>query len=117
MAKLYNFIRLINKYSQAFTVEVEQGGTYDGGIYQPAEPQVYELTGAIVPLGESKIYHSGGAYTAQDRDLYMHTPIPDALKQGVVRYKGNKYTIEELTDFDEYADAYIYRLKRVNINE
>lgn len=117
MAKLYNFVRLIDKYSEEFTVETEQGGTWDGGIYRPAKPKIHSMSGAIVPLGENKLYHSGGAYTEQDRDLYSRTKIPDPLMQGTVHFRGKTYTIESETDYDEYADVYIYRLKRVNIND
>lgn len=117
MAKLYNFIRLIDKYSEVFTVEVEKGGMWDGGIYSPAEPEIHTMKGAIVPLGENKLYHLGGAYTEQDRELYSHTRIPDSLMQGTVHHKGKTYTIENETDYDAFADAYIYRLKRVNIND
>ena len=117
MGKLYNFVRLIKKYSHPFTVEIEKDGEYEGGIYVPGEKSVYELNGAIVPLGERKLYYLGGSYTDQDRDLYMKDKIPDALKQGVVHYKGNTYTIEQETDYDDYANAYIYRLKRVSVND
>lgn len=110
-------MRLIKKYSNPFTVEIEKDGDYDGGLYVPGEKNIYELTGAIVPLGERKLYHLGGSYTEQDRDLYMKDKIPDALRQGIVRYKGNTYTIEQETDFGDYADAYIYRLKRVSVND
>lgn len=112
--KLYNFTRLIKKYKCNFTVVTQTGGTYEGGIYVPENKTETEMIGAIVPLGENKIYQSGGSYTTQDRNLYMFKQIPKPLLSGKVIYKGNIYSIEENTDYSEYCDAFIYTLRRVS---
>lgn len=113
MGKLYNFDRLIDKYSVDFTlVSTAEGGFVDGK-YVAGEATETPCRGAIVPMSERKIYQSGGSYTDKDKQLYMRTAIPAPLKLTKVRYKNNNYNIEQVTDYDDYADAYIYTLKWV----
>lgn len=114
MAKLYNFNRLIDKYSVDFTLLSTSKGGYVGGKYVSGEETATAYRGAIVPVSDSKIYQSGGTLTTKDRQLFMRTPIAQALTNAKVRFKNNEYNIEQVTDFDDYADAYIYLLKWVS---
>lgn len=111
--KLYNFKRLIQKYSVPFVIETEQAGRYESGKWVEDGIVSREATGAIVPLAERKVYSSGGHYTSKDRSLYSVTRIEDFDKSKVV-YKGNVYKVEEETDYSDYADAYVYVLKWVS---
>lgn len=113
MAKLYDFRRLIHKYSVKFEAVHASEGAYVSGHYQEGLVTVTEMHGAIVPLAESKLYKSGGSYTAKDRQLYLFTPITSPLKNTNIRYKGQVYSVEQETDFDDYADVYIYLAKWV----
>lgn len=117
MASLYNFTRLIKRYSRAFSFvpAAASTGKYSGGDLVPgpkSEPVI--MSGAIVPLSEQKIYQSGGSYTTQDRQLYLCRPLPDALKGASVEYQGHNYSVEQDTDWSAYADVYVYLLKRVS---
>jgi hypothetical protein len=117
MGKLYDFTQLIKKYSTEFTVLSQKESRYDGGIRVDGETVTTVLSGAVVPLGERKLYQSGGAYTSQDRSLYMFKRIPQALMDGKVLYKGDTYSIEEETEYSDFADVFIYTLRRVNVND
>lgn len=112
--KLYSFDNLINKYSVNFTFTTYSEGSYVGGKYVEGEATEVACRGAIVPYADSKIYQSGGTITKKDRQLIMRTVIPFSLKGAKVRYKGDEYSIEQSTDFDDYADVYIYALKWVS---
>lgn len=112
MGKLYNFVRLINKYSNTFELITESEGAYVNGKWQAGLATVTEMEGAIIPLSESKIYQSGGTLKKTDRQLYTTTPITDLNAK--IRYKGKTYSIEEDTNWEDYADAYFYILKWVN---
>lgn len=113
--KLYNFTRLISKYKTEFKIVSENGGKYDDdGEWKYAEDETVIKQGAIVPMSESKIYYSGGTYTTQDRTLYMFEKLSSALKNCYVIYQDNKYKIEQETDYSEYADVYVYVLRRVS---
>lgn len=113
MKKLYDFRRLIEKYSVDFLLVTEEKGGYVGGKYVAGKETVTERRGAIVPISDKKIYQSGGTLTDKDRQLFMKTPIEESLKYSNVKYNGCKYSIEQETNFDDYADAYIYMLKWV----
>lgn len=113
MAKLYNFDRLIDKYSVDFTLITISGGSYVGGKYVGSTETETLCRGAIDPISDSKIYQSGGVLTTKDRQLYMRTPIEKSLTDSKIRFKGNVYKIEQDTNYDDYANAYIYMLKWV----
>ena len=114
MAKLYNFKRLIDKYSQTFTLITEDTeGSYVGGKYVKGRESSAAMTGAIVPVSDSKVYQSGGTLTSKDRQLFMKSPITNPLPKSKVQYKGNTYSIEQGTVFEDYADAHVYVLKWV----
>lgn len=115
--KLYNFTRLITKYAVPFIVETDTVGSYDSGIYKPGAAETHDYTGAIVPMSERKQYQSGGTYTSQDRELYMFERIPEALRRGRVVYGNNVYNIESETAYTEYADVYVYTLRRVSADD
>lgn len=116
--KLYNFSRLIHKYSVVFCLHRTQGG-YVAGKWEEGGETVKEMRGAIVPISERKIYDSGGTYTTQDRELYLTEPLKGPLSEYQVLYKGNTYAVEEQRNFEDYADVAVYALKYVSkaVNE
>lgn len=112
MGKLYNFTRLINKYKCDYTLLYHAEGKYEGGLYKDGETITEIKTGAIVPISSKKIYQSGGTYSAKDKQLYSLTRIPKALLGAKVLYQGNTYSIEEDADYSEFADVFIYVLRK-----
>lgn len=124
MGKLYNFRRIIAKYSVSFTLIIHDGGGYVGGKWVDGEAIKIEKRGAIVPVSASgsansnadaQAQHPGGSYITGVRRLYMADPIKEALNGARVEYKGQGYHIKEDTDFGDYADAYIYTIRRVDL--
>lgn len=111
MGKLYDFTRLIKKYSNKFEVISSEDGKYVDGKYQAGLSTVEEMSGAIIPMTERKIYQSGGALKSTDIQLYTIKPLPKDCK---VRYKNNTYSVEEETNHEDYADAYVYVLRWVS---
>lgn len=113
MPKLYNFKRLIEKYSVDFTLVSISEGSYVGGKYVEGVKTETQCRGAVEPISDSKIYQSGGALTTKDRRLFMKNPIEQSLTNSKVIHKGNVYKIEQEANYEDYADAYIYTLKWV----
>lgn len=111
--KLYNFTRLIQKYSVPFCLHRIQGA-YVGGKWEQGGEEVQCMSGAIVPIKDSKIYTSGGTYTLRDRELYLTKPLKGPLSNYKVIYKGNAYKVEAGRNFEDYADAAVYVLKWVS---
>lgn len=122
MAKHFNFTRLINKYSANFTLTAPGDGNYVGGQWESEGKTEITMRGAIVPVtagnantGDMQMYHPGGAYIEGARRLFMVQPITQPLDGAEVKYKGVSYHIEQDVDFRDYADVYIYLLKRVDL--
>lgn len=114
MPKLYNFTRLIKKYSTVFTLFSNGPGQYVSGKYVEGELEEKTMNGAVIPMSESKIYSSGGAYTSKDKQLYILQPFDKALIGKKVRYRDDLYSIESETDYTEYCDTAVYNLKWVS---
>ena len=117
MGKLYNFHRLIQKYSCTFTVSYHNNGSYEGGIYKPGDTVTESVSGAVVPVSAKKAYQSGGSYTEKDKELYVLSQLPRALLGGRAIYRGEEYSIEEESDYSEYCDAFVYVMKRVDADD
>lgn len=110
----YDFKRLIKKYSAdcKFLAEYTDG-SYVGGEWVPAPNLPPEdITGAVVPMTDRKIFQSGGTYTEQDREFITFREISLETPHWVV-YKGMKYLVMENSDYSDYAGFYAYNLKRV----
>lgn len=112
--KLYNFYRLIEQHCVTFTYRKPQEGRYEAGKWVKGEPVEQQLRGAIIPMSERKIYSSGGTYTTKDRHLYLLAPLEGPLKGAEVVCKQNVYSVEEETDYADYADVAVYTLRWVS---
>ena len=115
--RLYNFKRLISKYSVDFTLLKTTSGSFVSGKWVEGEANEIKMRGAIVPLSERKLYSYGGTYSTQDRELYLSEPLGSPLSAFKVVYNTNTYTIEESRNFDEFAGCAVYVLKWVSTNE
>lgn len=115
MGRRFNFDRLIKKYSVDCQLLSESSlGSYIGGEWIPDEtPPMQNITGAVIPMTDRKIYQSGGTYTEHDREFITKAEIPLEPTHYIL-YKGMKYQVEENTDYSNYAGFYAYNLKRVN---
>jgi len=112
MAKMYNFTRLVAKYSVPCQLITNQPGYYDDdGVWHAPQEVPVDKQAAIMPVPEKTIYDSGGKYTSADRMILSLEPFP---LQSYIVYRGHKYRIEESADYDEYADFYQYLAKRVS---
>lgn len=113
--QLYNFKRLISKYSVTAQLHTKQG-SYVAGKWVENDDNVQEVHGAIVPISDRKIYQSGGTLTQNDREWYLSEALTGSLSDFKVVYDGNKYTVEESRDYTDYANVAVYVLKRVETN-
>lgn len=114
---LYDFKRLIKKYGVDFEILIFMEGSYERGKWRESEPEIKNGEGAILPIGDKKLYGSGGTYDSEDRLLYTYTPIETALEGTRIRYKNNVYSVVEATDYGDYGDVYVYTLKRVSTDD
>lgn len=110
--KMYQFARLIAKYSVDCQLITNQPGKYnDDGIWLEPADVTEGRKAAIMPVPEKTVYNSGGRYTSADRMVISQETFP---VQAFIIYKGHKYRIEEVSDYTEYADFYQYLAKWVS---
>lgn len=111
---IYKFERLIRKYGveNAVIEGVAIGGSWvDGEWVEGAAPTTETLECAIVPMSTQQVYESNGAYTTSDRTMYTQRQMQ--LKDKIT-YRGISYSVEEITDYTEYADFFVCTLKDVS---
>lgn len=118
---LYNFKRLITKYSKGEVyATIETDGYYDqedGGKYKASET-IYKLLvpAAIVPMNKDDLrYSEGGHYNEDNRKLYCYerlikgSKITNIMTDGTTR----NYTILSDGDYSDYdTGLHIYILGR-----
>ena len=115
MGVLYDFSRLIRKYSSNFKAITLTGASYnDSGDFVRAEKQELNLQGAIISFKESKIYRSEGTLTTKDKRLFTLEPITQHLQGSTVVYEGNVYSVEDNTENAKFTGVYAYTLKYVS---
>ena len=112
--KLYDFSRLIRKYSVTFYLRKMAAGKYVSGKWVDGAPIDQKMEGAIVPISDRKLYGSGGTFTSKDRELYLMEPITGDLNEFKVIYNGDEYSIEAGKNFEDYANVAVYNLKWVS---
>ena len=114
---LFNFSRLIAKYSRSFTVLVKSEGYYDDkGDYVDGSLTEIKLSGAIIGYAESKIQRSEGTLSAMDKALHTLTPLDNTLLGCTVVFKGSEYRIESQKgeSNSDFTNVYSYTLKYVS---
>lgn len=125
---LYNFERLIEKYSR-YSGEFEKiesaDGQYVNGHYVEGDAVRTVCSGVITPyvgtgrsnsaMSEGSQYGMGGSYSTKDKQLFMKTPLTDKdLKKVHVIYRGDKYSVEMFSGYGQFANVYMYGLKWVS---
>ena len=105
MGIIYDFTRLLEKYSVSCELIREGGGgSYVGGNWLPEPAAPPEMVkGAVIPMKDQKVYQSGGTYTQGDREFITLARI--------------KYHVESENDYSIYAGFHDYNLKRVGAFE
>lgn len=118
---LYNFKRLISKYSKGIVIAlIESNGYYDmedsGKWHEGAKKELRLVPAAIVPLSKDDLkFDEGGHYSNDNRKLYCYqalekgTVIKNIQSKGIVK----NYKILAEKDYSDYDDnLYIYILER-----
>ena len=112
---MFNFKRLIRKYSKYPTFILKETGGYrdpdQGGTWISGKAEEVELEGAVVPLSNDDLnFDEGGTYSREDRKLYCYKEIDKGTK---IKHKDKVYTVLEKRDYSDFdEELYIYFIKR-----
>lgn len=115
---MFDFSDMLAAYSVSLTIYKPQDGSLQGWdpntgdpLPVPKAPQL-EMSGALIPYKQNEIYHSGGRLTQYDRQLLIDdTDIP---MKSIVLSNGQKYSVEAMIPYSDYADFNQYELKWVS---
>ncbi|MEK5148769.1 hypothetical protein MKX53_17450 [Psychrobacillus sp. FSL K6-4615] len=109
---MYNFSRLINKYSRATILHGEATeGTWVNGKWVDGVPSQETISLAVIPFDIKTIAQLGGTVTAADAQIYSL----NALKHGdKIEQDGAKYTVDTSANFKPFGDFYRYIAKGVS---
>lgn len=120
---LYNFKKLVGKYTQGKTQAViEQEGYYDmenGGQYVEGKTETVDLIpAAVVPLSDDDLkFDEAGTYNDDNMKMYCYKHLEKSTK---VKYEKNDrriyyFTILSKRDYSDYdKDLQIYYMRRVD---
>lgn len=111
--KLYNFARLIKKYTVQCRLMNTAEGRWEAGEWVEGETTATDIYGAIVPMSERRINNSGGDYKQGDCEFITTSPL-ELNSDTFIVYKGRKYKLQDSTDYSDYADFYNYVARRVS---
>lgn len=110
---LYNFERLINKYSVVCQLVTISEGSWKAGVWQEGVTTTKDIEGAVVPISEKRINNSGGDYKQGDCEFITLQPIEINSNTYLV-HNNKKYKLQDSTDYSDYADFNIYVARRVS---
>ena len=105
---------LIKKYSAPFTIlQGSSEGHYDTetGKWIAGETEEVTRYGCVVPYEKNVVYQSGGSILTTDRQIITKEQIPPKT---AILYRGEKYIIQNQTDYNEYSMFYTYMARRVD---
>ena len=110
---LYNFSRLIKKYSVECQLVNVTEGNWKAGTWQEGDTTKTEIKGAIVPITEKRIQNSGGSYKQGDCE-FITTELIEINSNTYLVCNDKKYKLQDSTDYSNYADFNIYIARRVS---
>ena len=109
---MYNFSRLIKKYSRPTILhgEATEGG-WVNGKWVDGEPSQETISLAIIPFDIKAVAQLGGLVTNADAQIYSLVVLKHGDK---IEQNGNKYTVDTSANFKPFGDFYRYIAKGVN---
>lgn len=122
MAEMVEFQDMLQDYETDIQIIIQATDTSVNGGYDeetgewkgsktPTNPEPIETRGVMLPYSANEIYQSGGRLTQQSRQLIINMDIPS---KAVVVHDNQKYSIENKTGYEKFADFSQYELKWVS---
>lgn len=116
---IFNFARLVNKYSVDCVLVTVAQGEYVAGEYVEGAAARAPIRAAVISMSQSKIYQSGGRLTSADRTMYVLTAQDqidlESSNSYYLEHGGSRYKVEAAGLYGEdYADFNEYTLRKVD---
>ncbi|MDD5484056.1 MAG: hypothetical protein PHP98_10500 [Kiritimatiellae bacterium] len=107
-----DFKQFLRRYETVVAIISNPDGTWsEDGKFAPGEEKTEIVRGAILPLSGDELQQAeGGAYTANDRKLYIHRRLVQGQE---VEARGVRYLVRAEKDYSAYASGLrVYILAR-----
>lgn len=119
MVQMFEFHDMLADYETDLQIMVVIHGTsggYDeesGEAIKPTPDKTVPLDvrGVLLPYSSNEIYQSGGRLTQMHRQLIINR---DIIPKTEIVHKGQKYSVENRTGYEDFADFSQYELKWVS---
>ncbi|GGA31101.1 hypothetical protein [Psychrobacillus lasiicapitis] len=108
---MYNFVRLINKYSGPITAYEKSEGAWINGKWVEGKESPVIRSVAIIPFDMKTIAQLGGLITNGDAQIYSLKTFQHGDK---IERNGHKYLVDTSGNFTPFGDFYRYIAKGVS---
>lgn len=108
---IYNFERLIKKYSGPITVHIKTEGQWVNGKWVEGEEKTETRYAALIPFDIKTMAQLGGLVTNADVQLFSLAPFQHGDK---IEKNGHKYIVDTSADFTQFGNFYRYIAKGVS---
>lgn len=108
---MYNFTRLINKYSGPVTAYIKGEGSWLNGKWVDCIETPVTRQAALIPFDIKTMTQLGGLVTNGDVQLYSLIPFMQGDK---IEKDGDKYKVDTSANFKPFGDFYRYIAKGVS---
>lgn len=122
MGPMFEFQDMLQDYEspiQVFipAVDTSVNAGYDEETGEPIKTipdntEPVDTRGVVLPYDANTIYQSGGRLTQSHRQLIINMDIPE---KSIVVHKEQKYSVENRTGYEDFADFIQYELKWVSV--
>lgn len=121
MAPIFEFQDMLLDYATDIqvivtTTDTSVNGGYDEETGEPIKGTAENTTtantrGVVLPYSANSIYQSGGRLTQTSRQLIINMDIPS---KAVVVHNEQRYSVENRSGYEDFADFSQYELKWVS---
>ncbi len=113
--QIFNFTRLVNKYSKKITVITLSKDKFDskGDLIKGEEKQTV-MQGAVIRHRTSKIYNSNGVLTDDDYALYLTEKPKFDLIGSIIVVDNQKFKVQSKLDNSEFTGVWSFNIRYVS---
>lgn len=113
--QIFNFSRLVNKFSRKITVITNSKGDFDSkGDWIEGEEKRTVIKGAVIRHRANKIYNSNGLLTDDDYAMYLIEKPPFDLIGSTVIVDNQKFKVQSKLDNSEFTGVWSFNIHYVS---
>ena len=113
--QIFNFLRLVNKYSKEITVITLTNGYFDNkGDWIEGEKKQSIIKGAVIRHRRNKIYNSNGMLTDDDYAMYLTEKPKFDLIGSTIIVDNQKFKVTSKLDNSEFTGVWSFNVRCIS---